>query len=95
MLAIQTLRKWFQRPLSCEDVNQFIIDYLEETIPPRTRSRFETHISQCPDCSTYFDQYLETIKLVKEEGTIQPEPPEELVELTLAFLREHYDEDQS
>lgn len=95
MLAIQTLRKWFRRPLSCEDVNQFIIDYLEETISPRTRSRFEAHISDCPNCSSYFDQYLKTIEMVKEAGTIQPEPPEELVELTLAFLREHYGEEDS
>ena len=92
MLATQTLRKWFRRPLSCEDVNQFIIDYLEETIPPRIRSRFEAHISECPNCGPYFDQYLQTVELVKEEGTIQPEPPEELFELTLAFLREHYND---
>ncbi len=91
MLPIQTLRKWFRRPLSCEDVNQFIIDYLEETIPPRTRSRFEAHISECPDCGPYFDQYLQTVDLVKEAETIQPQPPEELIALTLAFLRENYD----
>ncbi len=92
MLAIQTLHKWFRRPLSCEDVNQFIIDYLEEMIPPRIRSRFEAHISECPDCGPYFDQYLQTVELVKYEGAIQPEPPAELVELTLAFLREHYND---
>ncbi len=91
MLPIQTLRKWFRRPLTCEDVNQFIIDYLEETIPPRTRSRFEAHISECPDCGSYFDQYIQTVELVKEAGTIQPPPPEELIALTLAFLREHYE----
>ena len=89
MLVIQTLRKWFWRPLSCEDANQFIIDYLEETIPPRIRRRFEAHISACPDCGPYFDQYLQTVELVKEQGTIQPQPPEELIELTLDFLREH------
>ena len=92
MLAIQTLRQWFRRPLSCESVNQFIIDYLEGTIPTRIRTRFEAHLAECPNCGPYFDQYLQTVELVKEEGTIQPAPPEELVELTLSFLREHYDD---
>lgn len=92
MSAIQTLRKWFRRPLSCEAVNQFIIDYLEGTIPPHTRSRFEAHTAECPACGRYFEQYLQTIELVKGEGAVQPQPPEELVELTLTFLREHYND---
>ncbi|MFQ5570913.1 MAG: anti-sigma factor family protein [Rhodothermales bacterium] len=91
MLALRTFRHWFRRPLNCEDVNRFIVDYLEETIPPRTRARFETHISKCPTCGPYFQQYLQTVELVSEAGTIHPDPPEKLVEATLSFLREHYD----
>ena len=90
MAAFQTLKKWFQRPLSCEDVNRFIVDYLEETIPPRTRAKFEAHLENCANCGTYFDQYMNTVDWVREDGTIQIEPPEELVEVTLHFLREHY-----
>ena len=92
MAALQTLKKWFQRPLSCEDVNRFIVEYLEETIPPRTRAKFEAHLEDCANCGSYFDQYLNTVNWVREDGTIQIDPPEELVEVTLNFLREHYDD---
>ena len=90
MAALQTIKRWFRRPLSCEDVNQFIIDYLEETIPPRTRTRFEAHLEQCATCGSYFEQYLQTVDMVREGGSIQIEPPEELIEMTLQFLRQHY-----
>lgn len=75
--------------LSCEDANRFIIDYLEDTLPLRTRTRFEKHLSQCPLCTIYFDQYRRTIQLVREAGEDTPEPPAELVDLTLSFLRRH------
>ena len=90
MAALQILKSFFRRPLSCEDVNRFIIDYLEETLPPRTRKRFEAHVADCPNCGSYFDQYLETLDLVREDGSFAIEPPEELVDMTLHFLREHY-----
>ena len=92
MAALQTLKQWFRRPLTCEDVNQFIIDYLEETIPPRTRARFETHLKDCATCGSYFDQYLQTVDWIHEDGAAPIEPPEELVEVTLDFLRKHYDD---
>ena len=92
MAALQTIKRWFRRPLSCEDVNQFIIDYLEETIPPRTRTRFEAHLEKCATCGSYFEQYLQTVDWVREDGLAQIEPPEELVEVTLHFLRDHCSE---
>ena len=94
MAVLQTLKSFFRRPLSCEDVNQFIIDYLEDTIPPRTRTRFEAHLAECPNCGSFFDQYLKTIDLVQEDGSFAIDPPEELVEITLHFLREHYSDNR-
>jgi predicted anti-sigma-YlaC factor YlaD len=92
MSALNSIKRWFQRPLSCQDVNQFIVDYLEETLPARTRVRFEKHIADCPNCGPFFDQYLQTIQLAREEGTPSINLPEELVEATLTFLRDHYDD---
>ena len=92
MATFKTLTKWFRRPLSCEDVNRFIIDYLEETIPPKTRARFEEHLAECPNCGSYFEQYLQTIEWTVDDGTLPIDPPEELVETTLHFLREHYND---
>lgn len=92
MTPLHTIMKWFRRPLSCEDVNQFIIDYLEGTIPARTRTKFEVHLAKCPNCGLYFEQYLQTVDLVRDDGALEMDLPEELVESTLHFLREHYDD---
>ncbi len=65
MAVLKTLKHWFRRPLSCEDVNRFIIDYLEETILPRTRTRFEAHLENCANCGPYFDQYRQSVNWVR------------------------------
>ncbi|NBC18582.1 MAG: hypothetical protein GVY18_14865 [Bacteroidetes bacterium] len=91
MSLFTDIRRLFM--LSCEDVNDFIVEYLDGTLDDRTRRRFEKHIANCPACSTYLDQYRETVTLVKEEADADvPEPPEELVDATLDFLRQHYDD---
>lgn len=75
--------------LTCKDVNLFLVDYLEGTLDPRLQQRFEKHLARCPKCSAYLDQYRRTIELTKEESEGELDPPEELVELTLSFLRKH------
>lgn len=75
--------------LTCEDVNRFLAKYLEGALDKRTRERFEKHVARCEPCQRYLEQYRTTIDLVKASDDL-PEPPEELTERTLAFLREHY-----
>ena len=93
MTLLQKLTSWFRRPLSCEDVNQFIAAYLDDTLAPRARHLFEKHVARCPNCGPYLDQYVQTVELLQEQGVAAPpHPPDELIEATLHFLREHYDE---
>ena len=77
-------------PLSCEQVNRFILDYLERSLDDRTRVAFEAHLFQCANCKTFLDQYQSTLCEVKTSENI--EIPKEVVERTLDFLRKHYDE---
>ena len=90
-MIADTLRRLFRPSLSCEQVNQFILDYLDGALDARTRKRFEAHMAACPDCSPYLDQYVQTVELLREQGEAAPAPPAALVEHTLAFLREHLD----
>lgn len=86
------LRRLRQRiMLTCEDVNHFLVEYLEGTLDEDMRERFEKHIARCEMCQRYLDQYQTTIGLVKESDEAPPDPPDELREKTLAFLREHAD----
>ena len=89
--VIRKIKSWLGYSLTCEEVNRFIIDYLEGILPPRPARLFEKHIAQCPNCGPYFDQYKTTVELVREQGEEVPDPPEELVEATMAFLKKHID----
>ncbi|ARA92918.1 hypothetical protein AWN76_006910 [Rhodothermaceae bacterium RA] len=90
MKAPAFLRRLFRPPLSCEDVNRFIVAYLDDALPDRLRTRFEAHLAHCANCSAYLAQYRQTIALVREAEQLPP-PPAELADLTLAFLHRHLD----
>lgn len=86
------LRHLFHRrsELSCRDVNDFLAAYGEGELEDGLRDRFENHLDRCPCCKAYLDQYQTTVALVQEAGADQEVcPPDELVQLTLAFLREN------
>lgn len=68
-------------------MNDFLADYVEGTLPEKTIKQFEEHIGRCKCCETYFDQYRNTIKLMKDGKEI--EIPSELAEHTMSFLRKN------
>lgn len=70
---------------NCEKVNNFLAEYFEGTLPEKTRKQFEDHIGMCKCCGPYFDQYRDTIAMVKDGQEIKI--PKELVEHTMVFLR--------
>ena len=76
--------KLFSRP-TCEEVNRFLAEYVEGTLPRETVDRFNNHMSRCKCCGPYLESYRATIDLVRTGEEI--ELPDELVEHTIAFLR--------
>ncbi len=70
---------------SCEDVNQFLSEYIEGILPEKTQAKFQAHLSKCSDCVSYFEQYKATIELLNEQDGITV--PNQLVEHTLEFLK--------
>jgi len=53
-----------QAELTCKELTELITDYLEETLSPTERIRFEEHLSVCPGCVSYLDQMRLTIQAV-------------------------------
>jgi anti-sigma factor RsiW len=70
---------------TCEEVNSFIAEYLEDKLDEKTRRSFERHIGGCSTCERFLEQYQATIKITHEAGQISP--PDELFGKTMAFLR--------
>ena len=50
--------------LTCKELVELVTEYLEGTMSPADRSRFEEHLAICPGCITYVEQMRQTIALV-------------------------------
>jgi|CXWL01.1.fsa_nt_gi anti-sigma factor RsiW len=51
--------------ITCKQLLDFILDYVEESLPPEQRAEFERHLQVCPSCVAYLDGYRRTIALGK------------------------------
>ena len=74
--------------LTCQELIQFLMDYLDGELPAEQRALFEEHLRLCPPCVCYLESYQQCIKLGKvcvcEEEEIKAAVPEELVKAILA-----------
>ena len=89
MNPIARLIQRLKGPPTCQKVNRFLADYLEESLPPDTRLQFQTHLNTCPRCLEYLNQYKATIDLMKVARDVPI--PDRLAEHTLQFLRSNAD----
>jgi anti-sigma factor RsiW len=72
--------------MTCRDVAEFLLEYVEGELPVEARRRFDEHMAICPDCVRYLQHYTETIKagrLAMAED-VPADVPDELV---IAILR--------
>jgi anti-sigma factor RsiW len=49
--------------LTCKELVELVTEYLENTLPPEERTRFEAHISTCHSCTSFVEQMRHTIQL--------------------------------
>jgi anti-sigma factor RsiW len=67
--------------VTCREVADFLLDYVEGGLPGDTRRRFDEHMAMCPDCAQYLQHYTETIdagRLAMAED-LAADVPDELV----------------
>jgi len=70
--------------VTCRELVDFLMAYLDDELPPGQREAFETHLGVCPPCVTYLDTYRETIKLGKavcqrDDDPVPDDVPEALI----------------
>jgi len=76
-----------ERPfITCRQLIDFIVDYVEGTLDEMERLDFERHLSVCRSCVAYLESYRETMSLTHILATDEPldDVPEELVITILA-----------
>jgi Putative zinc-finger len=72
--VFSTLRELIRHlgDLTCRQAVELVTDYVEGAMTPHDRRRFERHLRDCPDCTTYVDQ----VRLTSDTlGRLHPEPP--------------------
>lgn len=75
--------------MTCRQLADFIMDYLEGQLSAETRSAFEHHLTLCPNCANYIASYGTTVELARHsfkeaDGERPFEMPEELVRAILS-----------
>ena len=54
--------------LTCEELVELVTEYVEGTLSADDQTRFERHLSICPGCRTYLEQFRETIAITGEHA---------------------------
>ena len=79
--------------MTCRELAEFLMDYLDGALPEDDRHRFEGHLGECPDCVAYLQSYRAAVRLGRSlcdeaDDTPPAGMPEELVRAILAARRE-------
>ena len=71
--------------LACKELVELVTEYLEGTLAPAERARFDTHLGKCDGCQTHLEQMRQTIAAlgVLEEETV----PEDAKNVLLKTFR--------
>src|SRR6478609_5619248 len=51
--------------MTCQEVAEFLMEYLDGRLSEPERRCFEEHLGECPECVAYLETYQETIRLGK------------------------------
>lgn len=75
--------------MTCQEVADFLMDYLNRDLSPRQRTVFEEHLGVCPDCVAYLRSYEITIHASKnacghDQCRRAQNAPEDLIRAILA-----------
>jgi len=75
--------------LSCKELVELVTSYLEGTLPPSERTRFEMHLAYCEWCRIYLRQMRETARLAGRlsEEALLPDKREELIRIFRGWKR--------
>ena len=78
--------------MTCRELVEFLMAYLEEDLAAGERADFEEHLGMCPPCVDYLESYRETVRLGKQvcddlEGPVPDDVPEQLIQAILAARR--------
>jgi anti-sigma factor RsiW len=78
--------------VTCRECSEFLSDYLDGELEASVRATFDQHLSLCPNCVTYLEQFAATIRagrlaFADDDASGECPFPEELIQAILAARR--------
>jgi anti-sigma factor RsiW len=75
--------------VTCQEIADFLMDYISGDLADQQRAVFEQHLDECPDCVAYLHSYELTVKAVQSVRGPATTPnrdeiPEDLIRAILA-----------
>lgn len=61
--------------MNCRELVEFLMDFLDGSLPPEHHQRVKEHIESCPPCEVYLETYRLTIQITRQLPC-KPLPPE-------------------
>jgi anti-sigma factor RsiW len=52
--------------ISCKQVVDYCMDYLNGTLPKEETTNFDSHLSYCPECVRFFQTYKRTPEISRD-----------------------------
>ena len=76
--------------MNCQECAEFLMDYIDGTLPVEQAAAFEGHLQKCPPCIDYLESYKRCIEMGKSciecKDEMEP-PPEHFIEAILNAAR--------
>jgi predicted anti-sigma-YlaC factor YlaD len=68
--------------LTCRELVELVTEYLEGSLSPVDRARFEEHVLTCPPCRSHIEQMRTTLRLLGRvpEESLSPGAERSLLE---------------
>ena len=75
--------------MTCRECAEFLSDYLDGELAVEIRAVFDRHLSLCPNCVTYLEQFRVTVLAGQAAfgDDSEADVPEELIQAILASRR--------
>ncbi|WP_185934639.1 anti-sigma factor family protein [Mycolicibacterium hodleri] len=61
-------------PMDCRDLVELVTAYLDGSLDPDTRARFDLHLLDCDGCDNYLQQFRVTVNTLGKTGGDDVDP---------------------
>jgi anti-sigma factor RsiW len=60
--------------MDCNELVELVTAYLDGSLDPQTRARFDAHLLECDGCDNYLQQFRETMRTLGKISDEQLDP---------------------